>query len=228
MVAGYPSDVTQLALLFTVMSTPAMSSLVAGLLVVAGTVGWFWSTIHDTYMTRWLERTIPSPGDEIVIMPAGKIAKIRSVESWPLTPVVGRQGAGSSVGITLDRELFIERGDVIAHAGSSPRDTRRIRARVRVALGEGLRTLRQDGIDKVWSGATTIEEPSDAMVQRGNKQQPNKSDSKRNGCRGGGGGGDNDGGETKQQSNKSGSERNGGCGGGGNGNGGDVGNGVDN
>src|SRR3954464_1426431 len=65
-------------------------------------------------------------GDEIVIMPAGKIAKIRSVESWPSTPVEGRQGAGRSVGITLDRELFIERGDIIAHAGTSPRDTRRI------------------------------------------------------------------------------------------------------
>jgi type II secretory ATPase GspE/PulE/Tfp pilus assembly ATPase PilB-like protein len=29
---------------------------------------------------------------------------------------------------------------------------------LRVALGEGLRTLRQDGIDKVWAGTTTIEE----------------------------------------------------------------------
>ena len=71
-----------------------------------------------------------SAGDEIVIMPAGKIAKIKSVESWPLTPVSGRQTAGRSVGITLDRELFVERGDVIAHSGASPRDTRRIRARV--------------------------------------------------------------------------------------------------
>jgi bifunctional enzyme CysN/CysC len=69
-------------------------------------------------------------GDEIVIMPAGKIAKIRSVEGWPLTPVKGTQTAGRSVGITLDRELFLERGDIIAHAGSSPRDTRRIRARI--------------------------------------------------------------------------------------------------
>ena len=69
-------------------------------------------------------------GDEIVIMPAGKIAKIKSVESWPMTPVTGRQTAGSSVGITLDRELFLERGDVIAHAGSAPRDTRRLRARI--------------------------------------------------------------------------------------------------
>jgi bifunctional enzyme CysN/CysC len=71
-----------------------------------------------------------STGDEIVIMPAGKIAKIKSVESWPVTPVNGSHGAGRSVGITLDRELFIERGDVIAHAGATPRDTRRIRARI--------------------------------------------------------------------------------------------------
>jgi len=69
-------------------------------------------------------------GDEIVIMPAGKIAKIKSVESWPLTPVRGKQGAGRSVGVTLDRELFIERGDIIAHVGKSPRDTRRLRARI--------------------------------------------------------------------------------------------------
>src|ERR1700742_3406072 len=71
-----------------------------------------------------------STGDEIVIMPAGKIAKIRSVEGWPVTPVTVPQTAGSSVGITLDRELFIERGDVIAHIGQSPRDTRRLRARI--------------------------------------------------------------------------------------------------
>src|ERR1700681_3386016 len=71
-----------------------------------------------------------SAGDEIVIMPAGKIARIRSVEGWPATPIVGSQTAGRSVGITLDRELFVERGDVIAHVGSAPRDTRRVRARI--------------------------------------------------------------------------------------------------
>src|SRR6478752_6608133 len=69
-------------------------------------------------------------GDEIVIMPAGKIARIKSVESWPATPLGGSHGAGRSVGITLDREFFIERGDVIAHIGATPRDTRRLRARI--------------------------------------------------------------------------------------------------
>src|SRR3954451_1695344 len=69
-------------------------------------------------------------GDEIVIMPAGKIARIKSVESWPTTPLTGSQGAGRSIGITLDRELFVERGDAIAHAEAAPRDTRRLRARI--------------------------------------------------------------------------------------------------
>lgn len=69
-------------------------------------------------------------GDEIVIMPMGKIARIKSVESWPATPVKGPQGAGRSVGITLDRELFLERGDIIGHVASAPRDTRRLRARI--------------------------------------------------------------------------------------------------
>ena len=38
------------------------------LLIIAGLAGWFWSTIHDGYMTKWLERTMPSPADEIVIL----------------------------------------------------------------------------------------------------------------------------------------------------------------
>jgi bifunctional enzyme CysN/CysC len=69
-------------------------------------------------------------GDEIVIMPAGKIARIKTVENWPVTPLEGRQTAGRSVGITLDRELFVERGDVIAQVGYAPRDTRRLHARI--------------------------------------------------------------------------------------------------
>jgi bifunctional enzyme CysN/CysC len=69
-------------------------------------------------------------GDEIVIMPAGKIAKIRSVESWPATSLRERHHAGHAVGITLDRELFLERGDIIGHANSAPRATKRLRARI--------------------------------------------------------------------------------------------------
>src|SRR5215203_4753199 len=104
-------------------------------------------------------------GDEIVIMPAGKIAKIRSVESWPLTPVAGRQTAGRSVGITLDRELFVERGDIIAHAGASPRDTRRIRARVfwlhDKPLAQGDAILVRLGTREARANVVTIEKAID-------------------------------------------------------------------
>src|SRR3981081_4191735 len=72
----------------------------------------------------------PTTGDEVGILPHGNTAKSSSVEGWPGTPGEGRQSAGLSVGITLDRELFVERGDVIAHVGTAPRDTRRIRARI--------------------------------------------------------------------------------------------------
>ena len=63
-------------------------------------------------------------------MPAGKIARVKTIESWPDGAVQGAKGAGQSVGITLDREIFVERGDVTAHIGSAPRDTRRLRARI--------------------------------------------------------------------------------------------------
>jgi bifunctional enzyme CysN/CysC len=104
-------------------------------------------------------------GDEIVIMPAGKIARIRSVEGWPVTPVNGTQTAGRSVGVTLDRELFIERGDVIAHVGTSPRDTRRLRARIfwlhDKALAKGEQILVRLGTREARATVVAIEKAVD-------------------------------------------------------------------
>ncbi len=53
-------------------------------------------------------------------MPAGKVAKLKSIEDWPSTSVTIPQGAGRSISITLDRELFLERGDVIGHVDAAP------------------------------------------------------------------------------------------------------------
>jgi bifunctional enzyme CysN/CysC len=104
-------------------------------------------------------------GDEIVIMPAGKIAKIKSVESWPVTPLDRVQTSGRSVGITLDRELFLERGDVIAHAGSAPRDTRRIHARIfwlhDKPLGKGEQILVRLGTRECRASVVAIEKAVD-------------------------------------------------------------------
>ena len=39
-----------------------------GLLAVCAAVGWYWSTLHESIMNPWLERTIAAPTDEILIL----------------------------------------------------------------------------------------------------------------------------------------------------------------
>ena len=74
-----------------------------------------------------------SVGDEITVMPAGKVARVKSIEAWPAPeglPCVESAGAGQSIGITLDRELFVDRGDLIATPSAQPETGRMLRARV--------------------------------------------------------------------------------------------------
>jgi sulfate adenylyltransferase large subunit/thioredoxin-dependent adenylylsulfate APS reductase len=69
-------------------------------------------------------------GDEIAVAPSGKRAVVRSIEAWPGNDEPRQAGAGQSVGIMLDRELFIARGDVIAHAERQAPSGRRLKARI--------------------------------------------------------------------------------------------------
>jgi len=71
-------------------------------------------------------------GDEIAVAPSGRRAVVRSIEAWPGNDDTGPRhaGAGQSVGITLDRELFIARGDMIAHAQRQAPSGLRLKARV--------------------------------------------------------------------------------------------------
>jgi sulfate adenylyltransferase large subunit/phosphoadenylyl-sulfate reductase (thioredoxin) len=80
-------------------------------------------------------------GDEVAVAPSGRRAKVRSIESWPVAGADGPAGAasaGRSVGITLDRELFVARGDVIALAEARVPSTRRFKARIFWLHGEPL------------------------------------------------------------------------------------------
>ena len=38
------------------------------LVLICAAVGWSWAQVHDQLLTRWLERSVPSAADEIVIM----------------------------------------------------------------------------------------------------------------------------------------------------------------
>jgi bifunctional enzyme CysN/CysC len=72
-------------------------------------------------------------GDEIVVMPSGKTARVRSIESWPVPePALAPRAAlaGQSIGITLDSEIFLDRGDVVSTAAVRPKAARHLRARV--------------------------------------------------------------------------------------------------
>jgi len=72
-------------------------------------------------------------GEALAISPSGKVAQVRAIEAWPAPdqanpPQVAY--AGQSIGITLDREIFLDRGDVISAAQMRPRASRDIGARV--------------------------------------------------------------------------------------------------
>jgi sulfate adenylyltransferase large subunit/phosphoadenylyl-sulfate reductase (thioredoxin) len=74
-----------------------------------------------------------SVGDEIVVMPGAKLARVKSIESWP-APVgktaIASVDAGRSVGITLDRELFIERGHLLSLSQTPSDVSTKIRSRI--------------------------------------------------------------------------------------------------
>ncbi len=69
-------------------------------------------------------------GDEILFSPSNKTTRIASIEAWHVpAPLVAAQ-AGQSVGITLEEQLFIERGAVASHAVEPPIETSVFRGRL--------------------------------------------------------------------------------------------------
>jgi bifunctional enzyme CysN/CysC len=58
-------------------------------------------------------------GDTLLFSPSNKLARVKTLEAWP-GPPPDRAGAGRSVGVTLDRPLFVERGEVASHVEHPP------------------------------------------------------------------------------------------------------------
>lgn len=65
-------------------------------------------------------------GDQILFSPSNKVAHVKSIELWPAT--LKTVEAGRSIGITLDRPLFVERGEIVSHVDHAPLLNRRFRA----------------------------------------------------------------------------------------------------
>ena len=84
-----------------------------------------------------------SVGDELVFAPDDKRARIASIETWNVAAPQVTAAAGQSVALTLDQQIFVERG-AIAHAPeAAPLAARCLRARLfwlaREPLEEGRR-----------------------------------------------------------------------------------------
>jgi bifunctional enzyme CysN/CysC len=70
-------------------------------------------------------------GDTLVFAPTGKSARIASIEGWGVNAdAVLSAGAGQSIGITLDEQIFIERGQVASHADTQPAQSHTLKARL--------------------------------------------------------------------------------------------------
>ncbi len=69
------------------------------------------------------------PGDEVLFSPSNMTARVKTLEAWNASSPI-EATAGDSVGITLDEQLFVERGDVISHIERAPIESDVFRARL--------------------------------------------------------------------------------------------------
>jgi bifunctional enzyme CysN/CysC len=75
-------------------------------------------------------------GDRLLFSPSNKTARVASIEGWnrPAPPLQAL--AGESVGLTLDEQIFIERGEIASHPETPPILTSVFRGRI-IWLGRG-------------------------------------------------------------------------------------------
>jgi bifunctional enzyme CysN/CysC len=81
-------------------------------------------------------------GDTLLFSPSNKLARVRSIEAWP-GPRPESVGAGRSIGVILDRPLFVERGEVASYVEDAPLLANRFSATVFWLGAEALREGRE-------------------------------------------------------------------------------------
>jgi bifunctional enzyme CysN/CysC len=69
-------------------------------------------------------------GDSLVFSPSNKRATVRTIEAFNIDPLPVEGHAGQSVGVTLDEQIFVERGEVASHQEQLPLVSTAFRANV--------------------------------------------------------------------------------------------------
>lgn len=67
-------------------------------------------------------------GEEIVFWPDRKRSRVKTIEAWGTAHPPKSAGAGESVAITLEEQIFVERGQIASHAGVGPAEGRELHA----------------------------------------------------------------------------------------------------
>ena len=68
-------------------------------------------------------------GDRLTFSPSGKTSTVRTIERWN-APSIEIASVGESVGITLEEQVFVERGAIASLEGAPPCESTRLRGRV--------------------------------------------------------------------------------------------------
>jgi len=69
-------------------------------------------------------------GDKVLFSPSNKTARIASIEAWNAPVPVLEACAGQSVGVTLEEQIFVERGEVASHDVEPPLESDVFHARL--------------------------------------------------------------------------------------------------
>jgi len=67
-------------------------------------------------------------GDTLLFSPSNRTARVRAIEAWNSKAPPVQAQAGQSIGITLDEQLFVERGELASHEEDPPQLTTVFRA----------------------------------------------------------------------------------------------------
>jgi bifunctional enzyme CysN/CysC len=85
---------------------------------------------HRRIVAGRIESGSLAVGDEVIFSPSNKTARIRTIEAWSVPEAPATARAGQSIGVTLDEQIFVERGEVMSHLADAPIESNVFKARM--------------------------------------------------------------------------------------------------
>lgn len=84
---------------------------------------------HRRIIAGRIEAGTLKVGDRLLFSPQNKTSVVASIERWQ-APASDTASAGESIGITLEEQIFVERGSLASHEIDTPIETNRFHARI--------------------------------------------------------------------------------------------------